>query len=260
MKRQYQGDWRKGREVQARALAAQNRMAMAYDPMAPAILNRNRQIIRSRPYIQGERKYFDSLRSGFALTSSATQTAGLEADPATTNTLFAPTQGDDISNREGRNVYVYSITIKGSLTTTAATAETAADTCQGVRMILCIDKQTNGAQMNSEDLITSSNPGTFNFQNTQFFGRFRILKDKTYTFPPTPIAANGTAAQIFQGSVVKYFKIKHKFAVPLRVNFNATNGGTVADIVDNSFHLIAGRDKADPGVTLNYQCRVSFKG
>jgi len=123
-----------------------------------------------------------------------------------------------------------------------------------------MDKQTNGATMNSEDLITSASgvPGTFQFQNTSNFGRFQILKDKIITFPPFPIAANG--GNLFQSGNSRYFKIKYTFKTPLKVNFNSTNGGTVADIVDNSFHLLAGKYNVDTTVTLDYQVRVGFTG
>lgn len=261
LKRPY-GDWRKGKEVQQRAmaLAAARRALNANEAGIP-----QRMIVRPRPFplnVPQETKYFDSLRKDYTVISMATTTTGLEADPATLQTLFAPTQGDDITQRDGRSCYVTKITIKGSLTSQPSTAATAANTSQGVRLILCIDKQTNSAQMNSEDLIFSSvaDPATFDFQNKAFFGRFRILKDKMLSLPTQPIASNGTAAQLFIGSTVKYFKIRHKFAVPLKINFNGTNGGTVADIIDNSLHLIVGQEKVAPTVLLSYQCRTVFKG
>lgn len=213
--------------------------------------------------VVSERKYKDYRSAGFAVAVTNGSFAGAEADPNVGNPLclFAPTQGNDISEREGRNVYVYSIRIQGVIEVNGQVAQTATDQQQTVRMILCMDKQTNGAQMNSEDLITSSGgvPGTFQFQNTAHFGRFQILKDKTISLGPFPIAANG-GGQLYQGGISKYFKLKYTFKTPIKVNFNATNGGTVADIVDNSFHLLAGRDNADTPVNLDYQVRVAFTG
>ena len=210
-----------------------------------------------------ERKYFDNRVSGHSVAITNSSFAGAEADPTLggINTLFAPTQGNDISNREGRSCFVFEITIKGVIEVAAQTAQSATDQQQTIRLILCMDKQTNGVQMNSEDLIesTAGAPGTFQFTNTKNFGRFSILKDKIMGLGPFPIASNG-AGQLYQGGISKYFKLKYIFKNPVRVNFNATNGGTVADIVDNSFHLLCGRDNADTPVNLDYQVRVAFKG
>jgi len=48
----------------------------------------------------------------------------------------------------------------------------------------------------------------------------------------------------------------------VKVQFNATNGGTVADIVDNSFHIICAStlDVTSNQVPLiNYYSRVAYK-
>lgn len=214
--------------------------------------------------IVAERKYFDQRSANFALAITNSSFAGAEADPnvGTAACLFAPTQGNDISNREGRSCFVHKITIQGVVEVAAQAAQTAGDQQQTVRLILVMDKQTNGVQMNSEDLIESTGniPGTFQFQNTKNFGRFQVLRDKIMTLGPFPIAFNGTTGQIIQGGISKFFKIKYTFKNPIKVNFNSTNGGTVADIVDNSFHLLAGRDNADTPVNMDYQCRVVFTG
>lgn len=213
--------------------------------------------------VNSERKYFDTRCATLAVQITNASFAGAEADPNVGggNCLFSPTQGNDISNREGRSCYVHKITIQGVIEVNAQTGQAAVDQTQTCRLILCMDKQTNGTQMNSEDLIESTGgvPGTFQFQNTKNFGRFQVLRDKFVNFSQFTIAANGSG-QVFQGGQSKYFKLKYQFKTPIRVNFNATNGGTVADIVDNSFHLLAGRDNADSPVSLDYQCRVSFTG
>lgn len=213
--------------------------------------------------ITSERKYKDYRCSSFAVAVTNSSFTSAEANPnvGAPGCLFAPVQGNDISEREGRNVYVHTIRIQGVIEVASQTGQSAIDMQQTCRLILCMDKQTNGTAMNSEDLIMSSGgvPGTFQFQNTGNFGRFQILKDKIISFPPFPVAANG-AGQVFQAGCSKYFKIKYTFKTPIKVNFNATNGGTVADIVDNSFHLLAGRDNADTPVNLDYQVRVGFTG
>lgn len=209
--------------------------------------------------IVSERKYFDTQGSSAVNITNASFN-GAEVDPTTVNCLCAPSQGNDISNREGRNIFVYNITVRGTLKVNAQSAQNSGDRGQTVRLILVMDKQTNGTQMASEDLIASavSVPMTFGFQNTANFGRFQILKDKFIPMGPFPISSNGSV--LIQGGVTKMFKLKYSFKSPIKVNFNSTNGGTVADIVDNSFHILAGRDDPDTPVELTYKARVAFTG
>jgi len=49
------------------------------------------------------------------------------------------------------------------------------------------------------------------------------------------------------------------FKTPVKVQFNATNGGTVAVIVDNSFHIICGASNITYAPTISYYCRVAYK-
>lgn len=205
-----------------------------------------------------ERKYADKEYTA-AIAVMATTTSGGEADP-TGLALISPTQGDDIVNRDGRAYDVLSIKIRGQVSIAAQTAQTAADDPIYVRLLLVQDKQTNGGQLNSEDVMTSGTAATapmvMSYQNTAFFGRFEVLKDKVITFSNPALTYNGT--NITQGSMLRNFKINHTFKTPVRVHCNATNGGTVADITDNSFHLIAGAGAVTAVPTLSYKSRVVF--
>lgn len=204
-----------------------------------------------------ERKYFDSYNSTFLAQANANWDTTVK-DPATLNTLFAPTTGNDISNREARNVYVHTIRIKGYLRISGDLSTVNLPKCPTVRIILVIDKQTNGTQMTGNNLMASSTGDSIlAFVNTANFGRFEILKDKMIQldFPISAVSATNTSFPNTQ----RYFKIKHTFKTPLRINFNSNDGGTVADIVDNSFHIVAAKTEA-PGVAMVYNCRVGFTG
>lgn len=210
--------------------------------------------------IVSERKYFDLHYNG----SSISNIDGLgtwstaEEDP-TQNCLFCPIQGNDITQREGRSVFVHKITVRGSVYSEFEAAGTAPPINSIFRLILVLDKQTNGTQMDPSDLITSGNgaPQLFAFQNTASFGRFQILKD-IYIQPPQPNLGSGLATFAHTGNR-SHFNLKYTFREPLRVNFNNGNTGSVADIVDNSFHMIVGKE-GGPNAFLYYQCRVSFTG
>lgn len=205
-----------------------------------------------------ERKYFDSERTATALGALTASFASAELDPATLNTLFCPSTGDDYNNRTGRKCQVISIKIRGAITCAAQTNQTAADAASRVRLLLVQDLQTNAAQLNSEDVITSgAGSGAIDmFQNPAFFGRFKVLKDKVMVLNNPNISYDGT--NIEQAGLARPFKFSIKFKKPVTVHFNSTNGGTVADIIDNSFHVIGGADDISLAPTIIYKCRVTY--
>lgn len=209
------------------------------------------------PMAVTERKYFDT-DYGSAIAVVTSTWAGSEADPTTLNTLFCPTTGTDFNNRDGRKVHVVAIRIRGHITTQAQTDQTATDAPSIVRILLVQDQQTNATQLNSEDVLSSSSSsGAINmFQNPAFFGRFRILKDMKLSLANPNITYDGTNLE--QQGLVRNFYINIRFKKPKVVHFNSTNGGTVADIIDNSFHIICGVQSNALGPNLAYKSRVVF--
>lgn len=208
-----------------------------------------------------ETKYFTSFRSAVTV-STGTSWAGTEVDPSVLNTLFLPTEGADIDERVGRRVAVHRIAIRGVLTTGLAQDEADALRNPCVRLILYIDQQTNGTQAQGEEVMTAQVATTqgvaTGFQNPANFGRFRVLKDKTIRLA-LPYAFNDAAAT---GSIIANdvpFKINIRFRKPLIVKFNNTNGGTIGDIVDNSFHMIAAKSATDFTTALTYTVRTYYK-
>lgn len=218
------------------------------------------------PFAQSESKYFDS----FLSADNVFETAGWadhELDPATLNTLFCPVEGSDIDNRIGRKVSVYKISIRAFLSADADVEETAMQESPSVRLILYMDTQTNGTQAQAEEVM--EDPGasigtTFcSFQNKANFGRFRVLKDKTYYMRDLTAMRDGATAATpvtaSQSSGTVAFKMTHRFRNPIDIRFNATSGGTIGDIVDNSFHLIGTKNNSDSTSRLTYVCRTYYK-
>ncbi len=218
----------------------------------------------------GEMKYFDTELPAAALTASLNWT-GTEHDPTTTNegtpvanplTLFCPVVGSAINQRIGREAKVYKIKIHGRLNVPKQATQTTSDDAIQCRVILVQDMQTNALQMQGEQLmqdpVTNTAAMAINeFQSLANFGRFRVLKDKTYMVQRPSTMDSGTDAQQFGLNTV--FKWNVKFRKPVSVRFNAVNAGTFADIVDNSFHVIAMSSTTDGAVTLGYASRVSYK-
>lgn len=210
-----------------------------------------------------ERKYFTTGLTSTAVVS-AVNWAGTELDPAA-NCLFYPQEGADIDNRIGRRVTIKKITVRGYCACQGEEDTSTAHNAQAIRIVLYMDMQTNGAQSQGEELLANPTVATAanamnTFQNTSNFGRFKVLKDKMMIFgnrsaAQADIAASDKLTVQGQGRV---FKMSYRFLKPLVVRFNGTNGGTVADIIDNSFHILANSSSDENGVLLSYECRVVY--
>ncbi len=212
-------------------------------------------------YAQGEMKYFDTFKAVTAIPASADWTA-TEFDPATINTIFDPTQGNSISQRIGQKCQLHKLKIKGTVDVPKQVDRTTPDNASVIRIILFQDMQTNSTQAQGEELMRTEGTAPKNinsFQNFNEFGRFRVWKDKTFTMQNPNLSYDGTNME--QQGISKQFKMNLNFTKdPCVVRFNATNGGTVADIIDNSFHLLAIASDIDLGPTLQYVVRCGFKG
>jgi len=210
------------------------------------------------PMALTERKYFDVEFSG-AIPSVAANWAGTELDPATLLTFFAPTQGTGFNNRVGRKVNILSIKIRCQITCAEQTNQSTADPGSICRVIFYMDKQSNATQSQGEDVIDSGagSQAVNMYQNAANFGRFKVLRDKRYVLSNPNMSYDGT--NIEQAGLAKPFQFNFKFSRnPITVHFNATNGGTFADIVDNSFHMIGNCSSATLVPTLSYKARIVF--
>lgn len=211
--------------------------------------------------VTGEMKYFDTALGVTAIASSAGWT-GTEIDPTTFNTLCVPVVGAGIDQRIGKSINVHKIKVRGTVVVPLKAAQSTADAPSQIRLCLYQDMQTNATQSQGEDFMTAAATAAVavnTFQNINNFGRFRSLKDQTMILQDPNMAGEVAAANIIQQGILKTFKWTVNFKEPVKVRFNATNGGTVADIVDNSFHIIANASAIDlpPGIT--YVCRVGYK-
>jgi len=212
---------------------------------APAPVRRRRRAsmnMRTGGFLGIENKFVDLNFSG----DLGVSVTGSECDPATVLALNAIAQGDGESERDGRVCRLRSVHVKGLLTKDSSS--TAPSTF--VRLLLVLDTQTNGAQLNAEDVIVSAS-STITFRNLQYAKRFRVLRDQLYTLN----SQSGVATAF--GGANKTFE----WNVPLN-NLVCTHSGTtasVANIQDNSLHVIAiGSNAAD--VALAYRSRVRFVG
>jgi len=220
-----------------------------------------RTVARTRGWAaaRGETKYFESFRAAIALPASVDWT-GTEFDPASTAGqlgLASPPQGTGIGERVGRKICVKKIRIRGQVKLTADTA--LSDGPFLVRILLVQDKQTNAVQAQGEQVLAyggvggplATGNGINAMQSTATFGRFRILKDILLKSGDYNYNAIGGGQQVWMP-----FKISVK--LNQIVNFNTTTTGTITDVVDNSFHIMANCTNINAAPTIQYVARVVY--
>lgn len=214
--------------------------------------------------LEGETKYYDQFASATLGTGAAGAWTGTNVDPAAgVNTLFVPILGTDISNRIGRRVLLKSIKANFDVNIPALAGTNLGGRDPAVIRLICfMDMQTNGAQATGDMLMGPIGPSAIaeqHFQNLGNLGRFKILYDKRFTIQDPNIGSTQAADTYDINGIVVSQKMRVKFRKGIIVNFNATNGGTVADIIDNSIHVICCASSIAMGPVLSYTCRTSYK-
>jgi len=145
--------------------------------------------------------------------------------------ICMPTLGSDMNNRIGRKIELRTFQCKGWICIANAQAqpptvsEVAAQCC---RFMLVWDTQPNGAIAAITDILQTATPASMlNLNNRD---RFRILKDKMFALDPFLFdTATSKASATNQIKCIKWFK-----KLSLETVFNATNGGTIADIASGA--------------------------
>lgn len=204
--------------------------------------------------IEQEVKHVD-----FTVTSDAFTTvwAGGEMDPGTALSISSIDQGSGDSERVGLRVKLLDWEIKGFVSMPAVESNTTPLSDEIARIIVVLDTQTNIAQLNAEDVMDTIS-GTLDVNSFPNWGRetrFEILEDKTFEIHRQQ--TNEGAINLFACGIERIpFHCRGTFKPPMKVRFNLTNGGTIADIIDNSIHVIG--TATNTAVQVNYRSRVTY--
>lgn len=224
----------------------------------------------------GEMKYFDTEQQGTTLAAcTTTWVAGTLVNPTTTidlgdaavatpACLFAPKVSAALNGRIGRQVCMKKVKMRGFVNVAPQNAQSAADSPTEIRMMLVMDMQTNAAPMTAAQLMRDAGVAgtTLNsFQNPNNFGRFKVLREKILKIDDLNLANDtGATGGIVQAGRNIPWKMGYNFGkAGVIVKFNSTNGGTVADIIDNSLHYIIAVNSTAYSPTVQYYARVSYK-
>lgn len=217
---------------------------------------------RTAGFLGVEHKFYDtSLASG--AIGAPVDCSGGEFDPSATSMISTPSQGDGEQTRDGKKMVIESCHINGIVYRGSTEGVADPNNPCHVFVALVLDTQTNGAQLNSEDVFknplaqvtTAASP----FKNLLHGPRFKVLKsarfDMNYRTLASPVAnshASNGEARPFQWNV--------KFPKGLHVNFNSGTTASVANVIDNSLHMIAFSTNGGAACTLNYNARIRFQG
>jgi len=222
------------------------------------------------PRVQGflglEKKFFDTGRAPSTIVTVSTWANGIynptitfPVIPGDTNCLSAPPQGAGASQRIGKSITIKSIQFKGAVYWIPYAAESAASsrTCF---VALVLDTQTNGAQCIAPDIFqnvcnanqTLPTP-TRNLLNAK---RFKILKSEVFEMDPQTSLALAGPEYVVAG---RSKPIDWYLPCEIPVNFLEETDSTVANVVDNSVHVVV--SCSDPNyAVVAYNARIRFLG
>lgn len=206
-----------------------------------------------------ELKFFDAEKgTPVALTAPGGMIGG-EHPPDTANqTLNTVVQDDTATGRDGRQICMKNITVKGIIVSAAQTGQTAADLVPKILVALVLDTQTNGAVLSSEDVFTNpSGVGSLAcspFRNLAFAKRFQVLDQAVFSLDDPEISFDGT-------TIVQHGQHK-AFTLYANLNNMITNyslvTGVVAAITDNSLQIVAFCSNVSLNPTIIYNSRLRF--
>lgn len=207
-----------------------------------------------------EKKFYDTTLVDAAILAPS-DAAGGEHDPSATSMISTPTQGDGEMQRDGKRITITSCQVKGWVERSALLNQGAMPNAERIMVALVVDTQTNGAQLDSEavfkNLSGDADLACSPMRNLLFGPRFRVLRTEMITFNNHNGAYDGTDIEVAgNGQAFEWF-VPFK-GEGFKVNFNAGTGATVANVIDNSLHIIAYASVT--GVTLSYNARVRFIG
>lgn len=202
-----------------------------------------------------ETKYF---HFDFAPTSfTAAGGASTSWVNSTGDSIFIPALGDDNNARQGRYALLEKINIRGMIDC-PVDAVTAGGTAPFIRIILADCIQAKGDTPLPAEMMTSN--GVFAVMNPDFFGQFRILKDKVIQFPYMTATQGAVAGSFHTEGYQKAFHITHKFAEPLKVKFTNVDGmGVDGSVSEHNIFVAAMASNILNLPRLTFHSVCSFK-
>jgi len=248
---------RRGRRVPARARAFAPMFARATASRARALATLN---TRTAGFLGLEKKFYDT---GLTLTGfvAPTDCVGGMLDPSATSMISTPAVGTSEQNREGKRIVIKSIQITGQVSTVASELAGNPPGPTLVFVALVQDTQTNANQMNSQDcfknIAGSTNVAANPVRNLLYASRFKVLKAQVFDLSAQTLSH--TAADSFSvASTAAPFNWYLPCEIP--VNFNSGTTAAVANVIDNSLHIVGFATTTVFSPSIAYNARIRFMG
>lgn len=226
------------------------------------------------PRVQGflglEKKFYDTARVHVAIAGNPDCTGGvynplISGQPGSltaTNCMSVPGQGVGPQQRMGKSITIKSVQIKGMVEIDAVTFPTATPpNGHSVFVALVLDTQTNGAQCTSESIFQNLSNSVYSLcvptRNLLNAKRFKILKSETFNLDAKTLTLNAIPTSMFAGvgATVDWY-----LPLELPVNFIEQTDEDIANVVDNSLHLIAFYNQTNLTARITYNARIRFLG
>lgn len=263
--RSYEGSrgWKRRRVIRGGRVKAKRSIYRRWGSSKKYMANAN---TRTAGFLGVEHKFYDVTFSG-AITATSTACAGAEFNPSVTSLISTPPTGDGPSARDGFKMVIESVYIKGIVRRGAIEDAASVAGLEQLYLCLVLDTQTNGANMNSEDCFVNPS-GNLNtvvmpLKNLLMHNRFKIIDSQYFDMTPMELVSiTSTDVERYHANpILKTFAFYKKWKKGLHVRFNAGTTADVANVIDNSLHIIALSNSATGSVlTLTYHSRIRFQG
>lgn len=165
-------------------------------------------------------------------------------------------QGTGESQRLGRKVVLRSIEFH--LTFHWQPGQVAAVAYNRIRMLVLVDKQTNGAIFQHSDIFETNEMDAF--YNLVNQGRFRIMKDSIYNFnvrAQMPSDVNVIPNEFVPAQVTKTMRIKKRLNLP--IEYSGTSGAR-SEIRSNNIYLFVIKEFTTTNFNVEFHSRVRYDG
>ncbi len=177
-------------------------------------------------------------------------------DPATVDCLSAVATGDGESDRDGRVYYIHSVHVNGRCGFSTQESVGAPISDPIYRILLVLDKQTNGAQLTPGEVMeTGFTEDVHAFRNMGFTQRFWVLKDVMFSMSMNNQTNEGSVNLFANGGRVRLWNMDHVFKIPLKVYCSNTTA-VIASIENFSLHIVGFCTTTN--TTITYISRVRF--
>lgn len=244
---------------------------------------KNQGMLRTAGLLGIEHKYFDTYINGANVVDTPDMSGGeiilkqggSGSGFGTAVTCFnGMKQGDTASERDGRLISMTRLDVKGYVQLPQQLVDSSPDPTSCFYVAVVLDTQTNGAPLSSETVFYScaeaalDGSATFTtipFRNMEHSSRFRVLRaihiePKDFGYRPHVFNATTGVDKVTSADQVAPFEM-HLNLRGLKTLFKTGGGGGIANIIDNSIHLLAFcQDDVNQQPKIWCQARLRFYG